>query len=116
MTATHGLLDYDGYLFDLDGTIYLGERLLPGAREVVETLERKGKRFGYLSNKPIETRGNYAAKLTRLGIPTADERVINSSLVMAHYLAKEQPGARVFAIGEPPLIRDLEEAGLLVRS
>jgi HAD superfamily hydrolase (TIGR01457 family) len=112
MTETSDLLSYDGYLFDLDGTVYLGERLLPGAKEVVETLERMGKRFGFLSNKPIETRGNYAAKLTRLGIPTADERVINSSLVMARYLAKEQPGASVYAIGEPPLIRDLEDAGL----
>jgi len=112
MTAISDLLSYDGYLFDLDGTVYRGELLLPGAKEVVETLERLGKRFGFLSNKPIETRGNYAAKLTRLGIPTADERVINSSLVMARYLAKQQPGAKVYAIGEPPLIRDLEDAGL----
>jgi NagD protein len=112
MTATSVLLSYDGYLFDLDGTVYRGERLLPGAREVIETLERLGKRFGFLSNKPIQTRGDYAQKLTRLGIPTPDERVINSSLVMARYLAQEQPGAKVYAIGEPPLIRDLEAAGL----
>lgn len=112
MTPGSDLLSYDGYLFDLDGTVYRGERLLPGAKEVIDTLERLGKRFGFLSNKPIQTRGDYAAKLTRLGIPTPDERVINSSLVMARYLAKEQPGARVYAIGEPPLIRDLEAAGL----
>ncbi len=58
---------YDGYIFDLDGTIYLGERLIPGADRVVEELRAAGRGVVFLSNKPIETRYDYAAKLTRLG-------------------------------------------------
>jgi ribonucleotide monophosphatase NagD (HAD superfamily) len=61
-------LQYSGYIFDLDGTIYLSERLIPQAREVVEKLRTLSKRIVFLSNKPLQTREEYAAKLTRLGI------------------------------------------------
>jgi ribonucleotide monophosphatase NagD (HAD superfamily) len=51
-------LPYRGWLFDLDGTIYLGERLLPGAAELVGALRRDGRRVAFLSNKPLETRAD----------------------------------------------------------
>ena len=108
------MLDFDGYIFDLDGTIYLGERLLPGAQEVVRRLRAMGRGIVFLSNKPLERRAAYAAKLTRLGIPTEPDDVINSSLVMAKYLRDHWPDARLFVIGEPPLIEELEEAGLTI--
>jgi len=103
---------FDGYVFDLDGTIYLGEGLIAGAGRVVRQLRASGARVVFLSNKPIQTRVSYARKLTRLGIPTPEEDVINSSLVAARYLSAKMPGARVYVIGEPPLIRELEAAGL----
>ncbi|MFQ6096491.1 MAG: HAD-IIA family hydrolase [Armatimonadota bacterium] len=106
------LLDFDGYLFDLDGTIYRGPALVPRAGEVVATLRRRGRAVAFVSNKPIQTRENYAAKLTRLGIPTGPDEVVNSSLVMARWLSAQAPGARVFALGEPPLLADLRRAGL----
>jgi phosphoglycolate/pyridoxal phosphate phosphatase family enzyme len=99
-------------MFDLDGTIYLGERLLPGAQAAVAALRAAGRRLCFLSNKPIASRADYAVKLTRLGIPTDVEEVINSSYVLARWLDREPPGARVFVIGEPPLIAELEAAGL----
>jgi arabinose operon protein AraL len=105
---------YAGYIFDLDGTVYLGERLLPGAAEAIATLRARGAGVVFLSNKPIQRREAYAAKLERLGIPVAREDVINSSLVLARRLAREAPGARVFAIGEPPLLEELAEAGLAI--
>ena len=104
-----------GWLFDLDGTIYRGENLIPGADRVVAALRNDGRRVAFLSNKPLETRADYARKLTRLGIPTTAEDVINSSLVLARYLAKLDPGAPVFVIGEPPLIAELEAHGFEVR-
>jgi arabinose operon protein AraL len=103
---------YRGFIFDLDGTVYLGERLLPGAREVITALRGAGRRVCFLSNKPIQSRGDYAAKLTRLGVPAALEEVINSSYVLARYLAGEAPGARCFVIGERPLVEELRAAGL----
>ena len=105
---------FRGYIFDLDGTVYLGERLLPGAAETIATLRARGARVVFLSNKPVQRREVYAAKLARLGIPVAREDVINSSLVLARRLAREAPGARVFAIGEPPLRDELAEAGLVL--
>ena len=102
---------FSGYIFDLDGTVYLGDVLLPGARHTVDTLRQMGRRVVFLSNKPLETRADYAAKLTRLGIPTVADEVINSSWVMARWLQQEAPGAALFVIGEQPLLDELREAG-----
>ena len=104
-----------GWLFDLDGTIYLGERLIPGADETIAALRADGRRVLFLSNKPLETRDAYARKLTGLGIPAGADDVLNSSLVLARHLARLDPGAPVFAIGEPPLIAELAAHGFDVR-
>jgi NagD protein len=61
----------------------------------------------FVSNKPLQSRADYAAKLTRLGVPTHPDDVINSSLVLTRYLSRQMPGATVFAIGEPPLLEEL---------
>ncbi|MBI4609698.1 MAG: HAD-IIA family hydrolase [Candidatus Rokubacteria bacterium] len=106
---------YQGWLFDLDGTIYRGEGLIPGAAEVIAALRGDRRRVVFLSNKPIQTREEYALKLTRLGIPTAAHEVINSSLVLARYLRRHDPGASCFVIGEPPLVAELQAHGLTVR-
>ncbi|MFQ5828556.1 MAG: HAD-IIA family hydrolase [Candidatus Methylomirabilia bacterium] len=106
---------YSGWLFDLDGTVYRGEELIPGAQEVIRALRESGRRVVFLSNKPIQTREEYAKKLTRLGIPTEPGHVVNSSLVLARYLARHDPGASCFVIGELPLIAELRAHGLHVR-
>ncbi|HUG38039.1 MAG TPA: HAD-IIA family hydrolase [Candidatus Limnocylindrales bacterium] len=106
---------YRGWLLDLDGTVYLGERLLPGAAEAIAGLRGAGRRVAFLSNKPLETRADYARKLARLGVPTDPEDVINSSLVLARHLRERDAGAPVFVIGEPPLIAEMREHGFEVR-
>ncbi|MDR7465224.1 MAG: HAD-IIA family hydrolase [Armatimonadota bacterium] len=102
---------YSGYAFDLDGTIYLGDTLLPGAAETVAALRQAGARVAFLSNNPLRTRSEYADKLTRLGIPTPPDDVINSSLVLVHYLLATAPGASLFVIGEESVKRELRAAG-----
>jgi len=102
---------FPGYVFDLDGTVYLGESLLPGALRTIKTLRRLGSHIVFLSNKPLETRADYAAKLTRLGIPTSVDDVINSSWVLTHWLERESPEATLFVIGEEPLLDELRNAG-----
>ena len=108
-------LPHRGWLFDLDGTVYLGERLVPGADRVIAALRADQRRVGFLSNKPLYTRDDYAAKLSRLGIRATPDDVINSSLVLARHLATLDPGAPVFVIGEPPLIGELGAHGFDVR-
>jgi arabinose operon protein AraL len=109
-------LPHRGWLFDLDGTVYRGEALVPGAAETIAALRAGGRRVAFLSNKPLYTRDDYAAKLTRLGIPAAPGDVINSSLVLARHLAKIDPGAPLFVIGEPPLVAELRAHGFEVRA
>jgi len=103
---------YRGYIFDLDGTVYLGEKAIPSAPETIANLRKEGCGVVFLSNKPLEPRENYAKKLTHLGIPTPTEDVINSTLVLIQYLLKEMPTATVFVIGEKPLLDEFSEAGI----
>lgn len=102
---------FDAYIFDLDGTVYLGESLLPTAGETITHLRQAGRRTVFLSNNPCQTREEYAAKLTRLGLPTPAADVVNSSLVMVDFLRKHMPGATVFVVGEESLRRELADAG-----
>src|SRR5690349_24814475 len=108
-------LPQKGWLFDLDGTIYLSDVLVPGAAETIAALRADGRRVAFPSNKPLETRADYAAKLPRLGVPAETDDVVNSSLVLARQLAELDPGAPVFVIGEPPLIAELGAHGFEVR-
>ncbi|HNP88841.1 MAG TPA: HAD-IIA family hydrolase [Kouleothrix sp.] len=105
---------YDAYIFDQDGTIYLGEQPLPGAAETIAALRAAGKRTIFLSNNPTKTREQYAAKLTRLGIPTPIEDIVNSSFVLVQWLLREAPAARLFVVGEEPLKSDLRAAGFVL--
>ncbi|HXF82727.1 MAG TPA: HAD-IIA family hydrolase [bacterium] len=105
---------FDGYVFDLDGTVYLGDRLLPGARETIVRLRELGRAVLFLSNNPLHTREEYAAKLTRLGVPTPPEAVINSSYVLVRHLRATAPQARLLVIGEASVRRELHEAGLVL--
>ena len=102
---------YSAYLFDLDGTIYLGDMLLPGAAETIAGLRAAGKRTIFLSNNPTKTRQQYAAKLSQMGIPTPVDDIVNSSFVLVQWLLHAAPHARLFVVGEEPLRSDLREAG-----
>ncbi len=102
---------YDGYLFDLDGTIYLGNELFPGIREMIETLRSEGRRTVFLSNNPTKDPDMYAEKLTKLGIPTGPEDCVNPLVTLAAWLRREAPGSRVFVIGSEPLRRAVQAAG-----
>ena len=102
---------YDGYLFDLDGTIYLGNELLPGAHRLVTSLREMGRRTLFLSNNPTKDPDMYAEKLTRLGIPTDPQDVVNPLVTVAAWLRREAPGSRVFVLGSEPLQRAVVAAG-----
>lgn len=102
---------YDGYLFDLDGTIYLGDTLLPGAHELLRTLRELGRPVAFLSNNPTKDPEMYAEKLCRLGIPTEPRDVVNPLVTLAAWLRRSAPGSRVFVLGSEPLKRAVVGAG-----
>ena len=103
---------YDAYLFDLDGTIYLGEELLPGARRMIEELRRRDIPVRFLSNNPTKAPTQYAEKLGRLGLPTALPDIANTVATMVNFLLANHRDAVVFPIAEQPLIDALEAAGI----
>ena len=103
---------YEGYIFDLDGTIYLGDELLPGAKRLVLKLRELVKRVVFLSNNPTKDPETYAEKLTGMGIETPASDIVNTVVSMTQWLSQNHPDATVFPIAEKPLIHALKEAGI----
>lgn len=102
---------YDAYVFDMDGTIYLGEDWLPGAYRMITELRRRGIPVRFLSNNPTKDPAQYAEKLERLGLPTPVEEIVNTVVTMTRWLQQNHPDAVLFPIAEEPLKRALREAG-----
>jgi HAD superfamily hydrolase (TIGR01450 family) len=103
---------YEGYVFDLDGTIYLGDELLPGAKRLILKLRELGKRVIFLSNNPTKDPKMYAEKLGKLGLKTPASEIVNTVVTMTEWLLRNQPDATVFPISEEPLKNSLGEAGI----
>lgn len=113
MTATYKL-HIDGIVLDLDGTVYLGDSALPGAVETCLALRRRGKKILFVSNKPLEDRSSYAAKLNRLGITALAEEVLTSTFILGLYLKRTAPSLRYYVIGEQQTRDELRRHGLIV--
>lgn len=105
---------YDAYLFDLDGTIYLGSEILPGARELIHELQLAGKRTIFLSNNPTKDPPMYVEKLHSLGIEVERDDIVNTILSTVLWLQQNYPGATVFPLADEPLVRALSEAGFRI--
>ncbi len=107
---------YDVYAFDLDGTIYLGDELLPGAKRLVEELRRRDRAVRFLSNNPTKDPRQYADKLSALGLSTPIQEIVNTTVTTTRWLLDNAPDAVVFAISEEPLKSALNDAGIRMSS
>jgi HAD superfamily hydrolase (TIGR01450 family) len=105
---------YGGYVFDLDGTVYLGEELLPGAGRLLHRLRELGRRVVFVSNNPTRDPEMYADKLRRLGVEASVAEILNTVVTMTRWLVRNHPDATVFPIAEAPLRRALAEAGIRI--
>lgn len=106
--------DFRAFLLDLDGVVYRGEQLLPGAREFVEWVDASGRQALYLSNNSIQTPEEVAARLARLGMPQPEGRTLTAGWAATRVVAHRFPGGRVFVLALPSIERMAEEAGLHV--
>jgi HAD superfamily hydrolase (TIGR01450 family) len=102
---------YDGYFFDLDGTIYLGDQLLPGVRELFQWLNENRRTYMFVTNNPTKSVSAYEERLERMGINSAG-RIVTSTTATIAWLKSNMPGAVVYPISEPPLREALEAAGI----
>lgn len=103
---------YDAYVFDMDGTIYLGDDLLPGAARLVEVLRERDLPVRFLSNNPTKNPQQYADKLDTLGLPTPVDDIVNTVVATTAWLTEHHPDAVVYPIAEQPLIDALRDAGI----
>ncbi len=106
--------DYQTYLLDLDGVVYRGEQVLPGAREFVAWLDATGRAYRYISNNSMASPAEVAAKLRRLGIPAPDARVVTASQAAIEYSVAHFAGQPIWVVGLPPLRQMAARAGLRV--
>lgn len=97
------LADISCFLLDMDGTFYLGERLLPGALDFMNYIKASGRDYLFLTNNSSRSAVFYADKLTKMGWPAAPADILTSGEAAAACLARERPGARVFLLGTPDL-------------
>ena len=102
---------HQAYVFDQDGTIYLGDHLLPGAARLIGELRRRGIPVRFLSNNPTKDPRQYVEKLARLGLPTDIADIANTVVTTTRWLQEHHPDATLFVVGEEPLKRALTEAG-----
>jgi len=102
----------DGYIFDLDGTIYLGDDLLPGALHTVRTLRALGRKILFLSNNPTREIDAYVRKLNRLGLDVTPAEILTTVETVTRWLLQHHPEATVYPIAEEPVQRALAAAGI----
>lgn len=100
-----------GFICDMDGVIYHGNRLLDGVAEFVEWLQNNGKEFLFLTNSSERSPRELSIKLARMGLDVSEDHFYTSALATASFLATQCPGGSAYVIGEPGLVNALYEAG-----
>ncbi len=100
-----------GFIIDMDGVLYHGNKLLPGVKDFVNWLKSENKKFLFLTNSSARSPKELKEKLSRMGMEVLEERFYTSALATAKFLASQKPNGSAYVIGEPGLIRALYEAG-----
>ena len=102
------------YLFDMDGTLYLGDRLYDFTTELLDTLKATGRKYLFMTNNSSKSVEDYIKKLAGLGIKASREDFITSSQATAYYLKAHHPGKRLYVCGTESLKRELRMEGFAV--
>ena len=115
MCAASCKIDFNekkGFICDMDGVIYHGNRILPGVAEFIRWLHDEDKEFLFLTNNSGYTPRELQQKLARMGLDVSEEHFYTSALATAAFLKEQAPGCSVFAIGEAGLLNALYDAGI----
>ena len=108
------MLPYSTYLIDLDGVIYRGNELLPGAKEFIAWLETHSKKYLFLTNNSFASEEQVLEKLARLGIISDTSHMLSAGQAAVQNIARRFPEAMVYLVGEAPLREMLEAYKLRV--
>ncbi len=110
------LKEKKGFLCDMDGVIYHGDRILPGAKEFVKWLQDEKKEFLFLTNNSSKTRKELQIKLANLGIEVDEDHFYTSALATASFLKRQCPGGSAYVIGDAGLTNAIYNAGFSINS
>ena len=114
MSAENIVKNMQLFLFDMDGTLYLGDRLYDFTIELLETIKKAGGTYLFMTNNSSKSVEDYIKKLAKLGIPSTREDFITSSQATAYYLHKHHEGQRLYVCGTESLKEELRWEGFTV--
>ncbi len=101
-----------GFICDMDGVVYHGNRILPGVKEFVNWMIDNDKRFVFLTNSPEKTPHELSMKLGRMGLEVGAEHFYTSAMATANFLSSQKPGCTAYVIGEAALTKALYDMGI----
>lgn len=102
------------FLLDMDGTIYLGDELIDGSKEFLQTIKNSGKRYIFLTNNSSKNKDVYVEKLNKLGIDAQSEEVFTSGEATTRYLKDRKAGSRIYLLGTKELEDEFEREGFIL--
>lgn len=100
-----------GYLIDMDGVIYRGSQVIPGAAQWIAELREREIPFLFVTNNSQRTRRDVATKLSRMGIHVEESHIFTCAMATARFLAAQKPGGTAYVIGEGGLLQALHHNG-----
>jgi NagD protein len=106
------LKEKKGFLCDMDGVIYHGERILPGVKEFVEWLVNNDKKFLFLTNASSRSPTELQMRLARMGLDIDESHFYTSAQATAQFLNSQAPGCSAYVVGDPGLYNALYEVGI----
>jgi 4-nitrophenyl phosphatase len=101
------------FLLDMDGTFFIGDKLIEGSLAFIETLKRQNKRFVFLTNNSSKSAQDYVEKIPRLGLPVQHKDVFTSGEATARYVKKKFPNKKIYLVGTPNLEHEFDQSGLV---
>ena len=102
------------FLFDMDGTLYLGDRLYPFTLELLQTIKKTGGKYLFMTNNSSKSVNDYVKKLEKLGISATRDEFMTSSQATAYYLHKHHEGKKLYVCGTQSLKEELRQEGFTV--
>ncbi|MEP3478462.1 MAG: HAD-IIA family hydrolase [Fuerstiella sp.] len=100
-----------GLLIDMDGVIYRGNELIPGAERFIQELKKQHVPFVFLTNNSQRTRRDVRTKLARMGIQVEEQNIFTCAMATARFLAAKKPAGTAYVIGEGGLLQALHRNG-----
>ena len=100
------------FLLDMDGTLYLGDDVFPGAVDFIHSISETGRKYIYLTNNSSRAGVDYITRLRRLGFPCEAENVFTSGMATGEFLNQNYPGAKVYLAGTKAFYRELQSYGI----